>query len=61
MTVDAAPESPKYQKGVHGAGKDVVHQIRYDASKSARVLGMTYRSIAETMEDTVADWEARGW
>ncbi|KAJ7849174.1 D-lactaldehyde dehydrogenase [Mycena leptocephala] len=55
------PESPKYQKGVHGAGKDVVHQIRYDASKSARVLGMTYRSIAETMEDTVADWEARGW
>ncbi|KAJ6600420.1 hypothetical protein DFH09DRAFT_1243247 [Mycena vulgaris] len=44
-----------------GAGKDAVHQINYDTSKSVRVLGMTYRSMAETARDTVADWEARGW
>ncbi|KAJ7657253.1 hypothetical protein DFH06DRAFT_1197770 [Mycena polygramma] len=61
--LDAAPESPKYQKGMApGAGKDAVHHIVYDASKSATVLGMeAYRSIAETARDTVADWEARGW
>ncbi|KAF7368891.1 D-lactaldehyde dehydrogenase [Mycena venus] len=60
--LDAAPDSPKYQKGVPGAGKDAVHQIRYDASKSARVLGMTaYRTMAETARDSAADWEARGW
>ncbi|KAJ7744054.1 hypothetical protein DFH07DRAFT_749660 [Mycena maculata] len=61
-TVDAAPDSDdKYQKGVPGSGKDAVHQIRYDASKSVRVLGMTYRTMEETARDTTADWEARGW
>jgi len=60
--LDAAPDTPKYQKGVPRAGKDAVHQIRYDASKSVRVLGMTsYRRMAETARDTAADWEARGW
>ncbi|KAJ7354212.1 hypothetical protein DFH08DRAFT_854411 [Mycena albidolilacea] len=61
--LDAAPHSPhgKYQKGVPGSGKDAVHQIRYDASKSVRVLGMEYRTMAETARDTAADWEARGW
>ncbi|KAJ6535707.1 NAD(P)-binding protein [Mycena capillaripes] len=45
-----------------GSGKDVVHQIRYDASKSARVLGMTaYRGMEETARDIVADWEVHGW
>ncbi|KAJ7820077.1 NAD(P)-binding protein [Mycena olivaceomarginata] len=63
IILDAAPHSPhgKYQKGVPGAGKDAVHQIRYDASKSVRVLGMKYRTMAETARDTAADWEARGW
>ncbi|KAJ6512289.1 NAD-P-binding protein [Mycena vulgaris] len=60
--LDAAPDSPKYQTGVPGAGRDAVHQIRYDASKSARVLGMPhYRGMEETAKDTVADWEARRW
>ncbi|KAJ7162509.1 NAD-P-binding protein [Mycena filopes] len=43
------------------SGKDAVHRIRYDASKSRRVLGIVYRSIEDTTRDTVADWEARGW
>ncbi|KAJ7103957.1 hypothetical protein B0H15DRAFT_766839 [Mycena belliarum] len=59
--LDAAPDAPKYQKGVPGAGKDAVHQLRYDASKSERVLGMTYYTMAETARDAAADWEARGW
>ncbi|KAJ6535745.1 hypothetical protein B0H19DRAFT_963478 [Mycena capillaripes] len=60
--LDVAPHSPKYQKGVPGSGKGAVHQIVYDASKSVKVLGMpAYRSMAETVRDTVADWEARGW
>ncbi|KAJ7477408.1 D-lactaldehyde dehydrogenase [Mycena latifolia] len=60
--LDAAPDSTKYQKGVPGAGKGTVHQIQYDASKAARVLGISkYRSMEETARDTAADWEARGW
>ncbi|KAJ7249148.1 hypothetical protein B0H12DRAFT_1122907 [Mycena haematopus] len=61
--LDAAPDSPahQFQKGVPGAGKDAVHQIRYDAAKSVRVLGMAYRTMEETARDTAADWEARGW
>ncbi|KAF8142891.1 NAD-P-binding protein [Mycena galopus ATCC 62051] len=59
--MDAAPDSPKYQKGVPGSSRDAVHQIRYDASKSVRVLGMKYRTMVETARETAADWEARGW
>ncbi|KAJ7479142.1 D-lactaldehyde dehydrogenase [Mycena latifolia] len=62
--LDAAQDSGKYQKGVPGAGKDAGagRALRFDASKSARVLGMTaYRGLAEMVQDTAADWEARGW
>ncbi|KAJ7466026.1 D-lactaldehyde dehydrogenase [Mycena latifolia] len=60
--LDAAPDSPQDQKGVPGGEKGAVRRIRFDASKSARVLGMTaYRGLEEMVRDTVADWEARGW
>ncbi|KAJ7270256.1 D-lactaldehyde dehydrogenase [Mycena rebaudengoi] len=59
--LDAAPVSPKLQKGVPGSAKDIVYPARYDTAKAARVLGMTYRSMEETARDTVKDWEARGW
>ncbi|KAJ7342555.1 hypothetical protein DFH08DRAFT_874511 [Mycena albidolilacea] len=60
--LDAAPDSSKYQKGISGAGKDAVYKIQFNASKSARLLGMTaYRSKEETVRDTMADWEVRGW
>jgi hypothetical protein len=62
LIVDAAPDSSKYQKGISGAGKDAVYKIQFDASKSARLLGMAaYRSKEETTRDTMADWEVRGW
>ncbi|KAF7376957.1 Ketoreductase azaE [Mycena sanguinolenta] len=59
--LDAAPDSPKFQKGVPGGGKDSVHLIRYDTAKAAHLLEMEYRTMEETARDTVADWEARGW
>ncbi|KAJ7112047.1 NAD(P)-binding protein [Mycena crocata] len=60
-SVDAVPDSPKYQKGSPGAGKNIVHHVRYNANKSVRILGMTYHAFEETIQDTVADFEARGW
>ncbi|KAJ7666346.1 D-lactaldehyde dehydrogenase [Mycena rosella] len=59
--LDAAPAGGKYQKGTPGAGKDAVHLLRYRNEKSVRVLGMEYRSMADTAKAVVADWEARGW
>ncbi|KAJ7813659.1 D-lactaldehyde dehydrogenase [Mycena olivaceomarginata] len=61
--LDAAPaeSKSKYQKGTPGAGKDAVHPVRYDASKSKRILGMQYRSMEETAEAVVDDYEQRGW
>ncbi|KAJ7490832.1 D-lactaldehyde dehydrogenase [Mycena latifolia] len=59
--LDSAPPSSKYEKGTPGAGKDEVHLIRYDTSKGIRILGMKYRSMAETTADVIADYEARGW
>lgn len=55
------PPASRYQKGTPGAGKDYVHLLRYDNGKSVRVLGMEYRSMADTAEAAVADYEARGW
>ncbi|KAF7291223.1 hypothetical protein MIND_01265800 [Mycena indigotica] len=69
--LDEAPEvSPKglrYQKGISGCDIEppVVHHVQYDTRKAAKLLGIPvksgYRSIGETVRDTVADWEARGW
>ncbi|KAJ7635936.1 NAD-P-binding protein [Mycena rosella] len=59
--LDAAPAGSKYQKGTPGAGKDAVHLLRYKNEKSVRVLGMEYRSMADTAKAVVEDWEARGW
>ncbi|KAF8139606.1 hypothetical protein EV363DRAFT_1249436 [Boletus edulis] len=47
--------------GVRGAGKTVKHLTIYDKSKADRILGLKYRTIAETTKDTLADYEARGW
>jgi hypothetical protein len=39
----------------------VVYQINYDTSKAERILGIKYRTKEETLKDTFADYEARGW
>ncbi|TFY67709.1 hypothetical protein EVJ58_g1460 [Rhodofomes roseus] len=38
-----------------------VHMLMFDASKSAKLLGLKYRSIQETTSDIVGDFKARGW
>lgn len=47
--------------GVRGAGKTAKHLTFYDTAKADRILGLKYRTIAETTKDTLADYEARGW
>ncbi|KAJ6531438.1 hypothetical protein DFH09DRAFT_1183626 [Mycena vulgaris] len=59
--LDAAPPASNYQKGTPGAGKDAVHLLRYENGKGIRILGMEYRSMADTAAAAVADYEARGW
>ena len=51
-------------KGNPGAGTghpSTVHLTQFDAAKAARILGLRYRTLAETTRDTLADYEARGW
>ncbi|KAF8545719.1 NAD(P)-binding protein [Imleria badia] len=47
--------------GVRGAGKTAKHLTIYNTAKADRILGLKYRTIAETTKDTLADYEARGW
>ncbi|KAH9930009.1 NAD(P)-binding protein [Fomitopsis serialis] len=37
------------------------HQIQYDTSKAAKVLGIKYHSIEEGTKDMVEDFKARDW
>ncbi|KAJ7033273.1 D-lactaldehyde dehydrogenase [Mycena alexandri] len=59
--LDAAPASSKYQKGTPGAGRDMVHLLRYKNEKGIRILGMQYRSMEDTAAAVITDYEARGW
>ncbi|KAJ7439334.1 D-lactaldehyde dehydrogenase [Mycena latifolia] len=48
-------------KGVRGAGKGAVRALDFDVRKAKRVLGMSYKSMAETAEDSLKDYLGRGW
>ncbi|EGN92981.1 hypothetical protein SERLA73DRAFT_163798 [Serpula lacrymans var. lacrymans S7.3] len=51
-------------RGVFGAGSPnpaTVHLLQFDNSKAGRILGIKYRTMAKTTEDTLRDYEARGW
>ena len=37
------------------------HLLRYDNSKSIRILGIKYHTIDELTKDTVEDFKAKGW
>ena len=41
--------------------KNGVYMIRYDASKSARILGLKYRGMDETVADTIKEFKEKGW
>ncbi|KAJ7682984.1 D-lactaldehyde dehydrogenase [Mycena rosella] len=48
-------------KGVRGAGKAAVRSIEFDVRKADKVLGIKYRSVEETAEDSLKDYLGRGW
>ncbi|KAI0077589.1 NAD-P-binding protein [Panus rudis PR-1116 ss-1] len=41
--------------------ENAVHKIKFDTSRSERVLGIQYRSMDETTRDILAEFEKRGW
>ncbi|KAJ7662725.1 D-lactaldehyde dehydrogenase [Mycena polygramma] len=59
--LDVAPPSDKYQKGTPCAGKGAEHLLPYVNEKSKHILGMEYRSMADTAKAAVEDRENRGW
>lgn len=52
---------PKGHPGSGTGHPHTVHLVIYDASKSDRILGLKYRSMATTTKDTFADYQVRGW
>lgn len=52
---------PKGRPGSGSGHPHTVHLANYDTSKSDRVFGLKYRTIATTTKDTFADYQARGW
>ena len=48
-------------RGNTGASSQATVDLYLDNTKSKRVLGLKYRSMAEMTKDTLADYEARGW
>ncbi|KAI6044390.1 D-lactaldehyde dehydrogenase [Pisolithus marmoratus] len=60
--LDPPPQlSRPLPKGNPGVGSQRPCRYDFDNTKSQRVLGMKYRSMAEMTRDTFADYEARGW
>ena len=37
------------------------YHVRYDNSKSQRILGLTYRTIDECTVDTLKQFKEKGW
>ncbi|KAI6167371.1 hypothetical protein EDD17DRAFT_1468946 [Pisolithus thermaeus] len=61
-SLDPPPQLSKpLPKGNPGVGSQHSCMSYLDNTKSQRILGMKYRSIAEVTRDTFADYEARGW
>jgi len=47
--------------GNPGEGRNDIHWIKYDTSKAERIPRPVYRTMEETVRDTLADFEWRGW
>ncbi|KAJ7636242.1 D-lactaldehyde dehydrogenase [Roridomyces roridus] len=56
--LDAAPAGSNYEKGTPGSG---TRGRGYVNGKGKEVLGLKYKSVAETARDTLADYEVKGW
>ncbi|KAJ7608192.1 D-lactaldehyde dehydrogenase [Roridomyces roridus] len=57
--LDAAPT--QYKKGFPNSITTTMRPRDMDNTRSQEVLGMEYTSIHETVEETLADYERRGW
>ncbi|TFY58422.1 hypothetical protein EVG20_g8159 [Dentipellis fragilis] len=58
----ASPEiAATLHKGQPGATKGKPYPATYDNSKCARILEIPFRSLEDTVKDSVADFKARGW
>ncbi|KAJ7596413.1 hypothetical protein C8J56DRAFT_917374 [Mycena floridula] len=53
--------SARISKGKPGASTGRPFTIRFDNSKASRILGLTYRDMAETTKDMLEYFESRGW
>ncbi|KAJ7596322.1 D-lactaldehyde dehydrogenase [Mycena floridula] len=53
--------SHSIKKGNPGSSANTMPHIDYDMSKAPRILGFKGRSMQETIHDTLADFERRGW
>ncbi|KAI6024177.1 hypothetical protein PISMIDRAFT_111991 [Pisolithus microcarpus 441] len=61
-SLDPPPQLSKpLPRGNPGVGSQHSCMHYFDNTKSQRILGMKYRSMAEMTRDTFADYEARGW
>ncbi|KIK20840.1 hypothetical protein PISMIDRAFT_574291 [Pisolithus microcarpus 441] len=61
-SLDPSPQLSKpLPKGNPGVGLQLPCMNNFDNTKSQRILGVEYRSMAEMTRDTFADYEARGW
>ncbi|KAI5992204.1 hypothetical protein EDD15DRAFT_2272940 [Pisolithus albus] len=52
---------PKGRPGSGSGHPNTVHLTIYDTSKSDRLFGLRYRTMATTTKDTFSDYQARGW
>ncbi|KAJ7612291.1 D-lactaldehyde dehydrogenase [Roridomyces roridus] len=60
--LDAVPASAThYQKGFPGSITTEMWPRHMDNTRAQEVLGMEYTSMHETVEETLADYESRGW
>ncbi|KAF8879130.1 hypothetical protein BD779DRAFT_1676525 [Infundibulicybe gibba] len=42
-------------------GRKITYMIQYDTSKASRIFGIKYRTMKETITDSLADFQRRGW
>ncbi len=63
-TVDVAtryPVSRRLPVGVPGAGARASYLMSYRTDKQARLLGLNFRTKADTARDVLTDFEQLGW
>ncbi|KAJ8508026.1 hypothetical protein ONZ45_g9660 [Pleurotus djamor] len=55
------PTSVKLASGVPGSAAGAIYMIDYDTAKAAKIFGLKYRTMQETVRDVLEDVAKRGW